>query len=68
MSELIDNRAHRIRTLKEEIRHLHAGEAPEQVKPRLAALVPSTPANSPARPNDGGRAGRDVRNRSAPEA
>jgi DUF438 domain-containing protein len=39
MSELLDNRAHRVRTLKEVIRHLHAGEAPEQVKPRLAALV-----------------------------
>ncbi|MGE0453072.1 MAG: DUF438 domain-containing protein [Vicinamibacteria bacterium] len=39
MSELIDNRAHRIRTLKEVIRHLHAGQAPAEVKPRLAALV-----------------------------
>jgi len=27
MSELIDSRAHRVRTLKEVIRHLHAGEA-----------------------------------------
>ena len=39
MSELIDNRAHRIRTLKEVIRHLHAGQAPAQVKARLAELV-----------------------------
>jgi DUF438 domain-containing protein len=39
MSELIDNRQHRIRTLKEIIKHLHAGEAPGQVKERLAALV-----------------------------
>ena len=39
MSELIDNRAHRIRTLKEVIRHLHAGKAPAEVKARLAALV-----------------------------
>ena len=39
MSELIDNRQHRIRTLKEIIKHLHAGEAPEQVKDRLTALV-----------------------------
>ena len=39
MSEIIDNRAHRIRTLKEVIRHLHAGGAPAEVKPRLAALV-----------------------------
>ncbi|HEX9186300.1 MAG TPA: DUF438 domain-containing protein, partial [Vicinamibacteria bacterium] len=39
MSELIDNRAHRIRTLKEVIRHLHEGRAPAEVKARLAALV-----------------------------
>lgn len=39
MSELIDNRAHRIRTLKEVIRHLHEGKAPAEVKSRLAALV-----------------------------
>jgi hypothetical protein len=45
MSELIDNRAHRIRTLKHIIQHLHAGEAPEQVKAQLAALVKETDAN-----------------------
>ncbi|MEW6320375.1 MAG: DUF438 domain-containing protein [Acidobacteriota bacterium] len=39
MSEIIDNRAHRIRTLKEVIRHLHEGRAPAEVKSRLAALV-----------------------------
>jgi len=39
MSELIDNRAHRIRTLKEVIRHLHEGKAPAEVKARLATLV-----------------------------
>ncbi|MDY7110126.1 MAG: DUF438 domain-containing protein [Planctomycetota bacterium] len=39
MSELIDNRAHRIRTLKEVIRHLHAGEAPDAVRGRLRDLV-----------------------------
>ena len=39
MSELIDNRAHRVRTLKEVIRHLHEGRAPAEVKSRLAALV-----------------------------
>jgi hypothetical protein len=39
MSELIDNRAHRIRTLKEVIRHLHQGRAPGEVKAQLAALV-----------------------------
>ncbi len=42
MSEIIDNRAHRIRTLKEVIRHLHAGLAPEQVKSRLRELVRET--------------------------
>ena len=44
MSELIDNRQHRIRTLKHIIKHLHAGEAPEQVKARLAELVRETDA------------------------
>lgn len=39
MSELIDNRAHRIRTMKEVIRHLHEGRAPAEVKARLAELV-----------------------------
>jgi DUF438 domain-containing protein len=39
MSELIDNRAHRIRTLKGVIRHLHEGRAPSEVKAQLAALV-----------------------------
>jgi hypothetical protein len=39
MSELIDNRAHRVRTLKEVIRHLHEGHAPAEIKARLAALV-----------------------------
>ena len=39
MSELIDNRAHRVRTLKEIIRHLHEGQAPAEVKARLTALV-----------------------------
>jgi DUF438 domain-containing protein len=39
MSELIDNRAHRVRTLKEVIRHLHEGRAPAEVKARLAELV-----------------------------
>ncbi len=39
MSELIDNRAHRIRTLKDVIKRLHQGEAPAAVKPQLVALV-----------------------------
>ncbi len=42
MSELIDNRAHKIRTLKEIIRSLHAGESPETVKSRLRELVRQT--------------------------
>jgi DUF438 domain-containing protein len=39
MSELIDNKAHRVRTLKEIIKHLHAGQPPDQVKDRLRTLV-----------------------------
>jgi hypothetical protein len=39
MSELIDNRAHRVRTLKEIVRHLHEGRAVAEVKASLAALV-----------------------------
>jgi DUF438 domain-containing protein len=42
MSELIDNQAHRVRTLKEIIRRLHAGDAPDQVKASLRALVQQT--------------------------
>ena len=42
MSELIDNQAHRIQTLKHIIKHLHAGEAPEQVKGQLRELVTRT--------------------------
>lgn len=42
MSELIDNRAQRIRTLKEIIRSLHTGESPEVVKARLRELVRQT--------------------------
>ena len=39
MSELIDNRARRIATLKEIIQHLHEGEAPESVKSQLREMV-----------------------------
>ena len=39
MSELIDNRAERIRTLKQVVQGLHHGEDPEQVKNRLKELV-----------------------------
>jgi PAS domain S-box-containing protein len=42
MSELIDNRAQRVRTLKEIIMGLHAGEAPERVQARLRELVRQT--------------------------
>lgn len=44
MSELIDNRAHRISVLKEIIQHLHAGAAPELVKERLRKIVGETDA------------------------
>lgn len=39
MSELLDNRAHRIRTIKEIIRHLHQGQPPAEVKAHLTAIV-----------------------------
>jgi hypothetical protein len=39
MSEVIDNKAHRIRTMKHIIRHLHAGQAPEQVRSQMLELV-----------------------------
>ena len=42
MSELIDNKANRIRTLKGIIRHLHAGQPPDEVKDRLKSLVGET--------------------------
>jgi DUF438 domain-containing protein len=42
MSELIDNRAHRVRTLKEIIRRLHDGAPPDQVKTQLRELVRQT--------------------------
>ena len=42
MSELIDNKAHRIQTLKHIIKHLHSGQAPEQVKSQLSEIVRQT--------------------------
>ena len=42
MSELIDNRANRIRTLKGIIQHLHAGGDPEKVKGQLREMVRQT--------------------------
>ncbi len=44
MSEIIDNRARRIATLKEIIQHLHRGEAPEAVRGRLREMVRQTDA------------------------
>ena len=42
MSELIDNRARKIATLKGIIQHLHKGEAPEAVKSQLREMVRQT--------------------------
>jgi hypothetical protein len=44
MSELIDNRARRIATLKEIIQHLHQGQAPDAVRGQLRELVRQTDA------------------------
>lgn len=45
MSELIDNRARRIATLKEIIQHLHNGEAPDAVRNQLREIVRQTDAS-----------------------
>jgi uncharacterized protein len=45
MSELIDNQRMRIQTLKEVILHLHRGEAPEDVRERLKAIVSDVDAS-----------------------
>ena len=42
MSEVIDNRAHRIRTLKEIIKRLHHGASPDEVRGSLKELVRQT--------------------------
>lgn len=42
MSELIDNRAQRVRALKEIILHLHQGRPAEEVKERLKEIVRQT--------------------------
>ncbi len=42
MSELIDNRARRIATLKEIIQHLHKGEPPDAVRVQLREMVRQT--------------------------
>jgi hypothetical protein len=50
MSEIIDNRAHRIRTLKQIIRRLHEGRgvAPEEVRAQLREIVRRTDATEVA--------------------
>jgi DUF438 domain-containing protein len=45
MSELINNQAMRIQTLKEVILHLHRGEAPADVRERLKSLVSEVDAS-----------------------
>ena len=42
MSELINNREHRIQTMKDVIRHLHRGGAADEVRDRLRTLVRET--------------------------
>jgi hypothetical protein len=48
MSELINNRQHRIDDLKQIILHLHHGESPDAVRDRLAAIVGETDATEVA--------------------
>lgn len=45
MSELIDNRANRIRVLKDIIKHLHAGNPPEAVQRQMREMVKQTDAS-----------------------
>jgi DUF438 domain-containing protein len=45
MSELIDNRANRVRVLKDIIKHLHAGNPPEIVQRQMRELVKQTDAS-----------------------
>ncbi len=45
MSELIDNKANRIRVLKDIIKHLHAGNPPEAVQRQMRELVKQTDAS-----------------------
>jgi DUF438 domain-containing protein len=42
MSEVIDNKANRIRILKDIIKHLHAGNPPEQVRGQMREIVRQT--------------------------
>src|SRR5512137_2418384 len=45
MSELINNRAHRIQTMKEIIKHLHRAGSPDEVRGRLRTMVRETDAS-----------------------
>lgn len=45
MSELIDNKANRIRVLKDIIKHLHAGNPPEAVQRQMREIVKQTDAS-----------------------
>jgi DUF438 domain-containing protein len=45
MSELINNRAHRIQTMKEIIKHLHRGGSPDEVRTSLRTMVRETDAS-----------------------
>jgi uncharacterized protein len=45
MSELINNRAHRIQILKEIIKHLHRGGSPDEVRVHLRQMVRETDAS-----------------------
>jgi DUF438 domain-containing protein len=45
MSELINNRAHRIQTMKEIIKHLHRGGSPDEVRGQLRTMVRETDAS-----------------------
>jgi DUF438 domain-containing protein len=45
MSEVIDNKANRIRVLKDIIKHLHSGNPPEQVQRQMQEIVRQTDAS-----------------------
>jgi hypothetical protein len=45
MSELINNRAHRIQTMKDIIKHLHRGGSPDEVRGKLRTMVRETDAS-----------------------
>lgn len=45
MSEVIDNKANRVRVLKDIIKHLHAGNPPEQVQRQMREIVRQTDAS-----------------------